>query len=229
MVDAITVEEIVRIANDKLYVDSGIDWVAIIALLVSLITFGLQWRDRKKDRKEQRKLREQDRQEQLERTQKEDAVRIWNAEYPYKLKLFTEYYDTLYRFVNYQGSVKEKTGSNATTLSQCRIRATDIMDMCSLLNKYTEEAKVLFSQPIQKEIKTNYRKVEAFLNNPIGQGKSLFEYTNILENNDRGQNVYNQISENLKTLQQEIKDEKMMDLSRKKFDKELKLEGNKDE
>ena len=229
MVDAVKVEEIIRIANDKLYVDGGIDWVAIIALVVSLITFGLQWKDRKKDKKEQRKLREQDRQEQLERTKKEDAVRLWSAKYPYKLKLFTEYYDTLYRFVNYKGSVKEKIGSNATTLSQCRIRATDIMDMCSLLNQYTEEAKVLFSQPIQDEKKENYKKVENFINDPIGKGKSLFEYTNILENNDRGQHLYSQINENLKILQQEIKDEKMMDLSRKKFDKELKLEGNKDE
>lgn len=220
----------VALLNDTIKVDSGIDWVAIIALVVSLITFWLQWKDRKKDKKEQRKLREQDRQEQLERIKKEDVVRIWNAEYPYKLKLFTEYYDTLYRFVNYQGSVKEKLGNSGTqTFSYCRIRATDIMDMCSLLNKYTEEAKVLFSQPIQKEIKTNCRKVEAFLKDPIGQGKSLFEYTDILEGNDRGQYTYNQISENLKILQQEIKDEKMMDLSRKKFDKELKLEGNKDE
>lgn len=191
---------------------------SVVALWLAIKSFIRENENRKEDEKQR-----------IQQQKKEDAVRLWSAKYPYKLKLFTEYYDTLYRFVNYKGSVKEKIGSNKTTLSQCRIRATDIMDMCSLLNQYTEEAKVLFSQPIQDEIKENYKKVENFINDPIGEGKSLFEYTNILENNDRGQHLYSQINENLKILQQEIKDEKMMDLSRKKFDKELKLEGNKDE
>lgn len=212
----------VALLNDTIKVDSGTDWVAIIALVVSLITFGLQWKDRKKDKKEQRELREQDRQEQLERIKKEDAIRKWNAEYPYKLKLFTEYYDTLYRFVNYKGSVKEKLGNSGTqTFSYCRIRATDIMDMCSLLNRYTEEAKVLFSSSIQCEIKEKYKKIEAFIENPIGQNKTLTEYTYILENEHRNIGIYEQISRNLETLQQEIKDEKQMDLSRDKFKNEL--------
>ena len=42
----------VALLNDTIKVDSGTDWVAIIALVVSLITFGLQWKDRKKDKKE---------------------------------------------------------------------------------------------------------------------------------------------------------------------------------
>lgn len=44
----------VRILNDKIYVDTGIDWVSILIFLVALITLIWQWNDRKKDRKQQK-------------------------------------------------------------------------------------------------------------------------------------------------------------------------------
>ncbi len=234
MNEIIQKEEIVRIINDKLVIDAGTDWIAIFALCFSIIsTIGiLCWQNylRKKDKEEQVKIRENDKKEERQRIAKENKVRKWNAEYPYKLKLFTEYYDTLYRFVNYKGSVKEILGNSGTqTFSYCRIRATDIMDMCSSLNKYTEEAKLLFSLSIQAEIKENYHKVESFFNDPVGQRKPLSEFTYILENEHTNQGIYTQICKNLETLQQRIKDSKLMDLSRDRFRQELKLEGNKDE
>ena len=56
----------VKILNDKIYVDTGIDWIAISALAVSIITLIWQWKDRKRDIKQQQ----------------------WNALYPHRLNVY---------------------------------------------------------------------------------------------------------------------------------------------
>lgn len=212
MVDITKAEEIVRIANNKLYIDGGIDYVAIIALIVSLLTFGLQWRDRKKDKKEQRKLREQDKQEQIERTKKEDAIRKWNALYPHRLEFYTSFYDYLFKLLNCN---KNRSSS---------IICNELKDYCMKFNKLTEDSKVLFDDEICSSVRRVYDLLFNFLNNndiPMaGQAK-------VVEN--LWKNKVNGFTYKFDCLLKEIENSKLDTDLRNKFIKVFKMEDNKDE
>lgn len=56
----------VKILNDKIKVDTGVDWIAICALVVSISTLIWQWKDRKRDIKQQQ----------------------WTALYPHRLNVY---------------------------------------------------------------------------------------------------------------------------------------------
>ena len=233
MTDIVKTEEIVRIANDTIAVDTGTDWIAVIALVFSVLsTIGILWWQnylRKKDKEEQRLLREKDRQEQLERTKKDDAARKWNALYPYRIKFYTEFYDVLYRFVYYNGSDRERLCNSGTQQrTDIRIRPIDIIEFCNKFNKFTEEAKVLFDKHIHQKVKQIYIQVEKFVKEPLKQeGKSLIEYTGIIEGNGRDSKVYQFIEEGLRDLQHAVYDEKLNAVLRNEFNKYLQYTDGK--
>ena len=222
-------EEIVKIINDKLVIDTGTDWTAIIALVFSILsTIGILWWQnylRKKDKEEQAQIRESDKREKQIRIKKEDAIRQWNALYPHKLQFFTDFYDTLFRFVNYTGSSIERLRTNSIRgtekILDNTIRPSDILEFCSLFNKFDEEAKILFDSEIQTDTHRIYRLIYDFVNNPIpDKDKSLNEYRAILDNNMRFPD-YEKIVEQLQNVQLQIKDLKLEEELRRKFKNSL--------
>lgn len=131
MVD-IAQEEIVRIINDKLVIDTGTDWTAIIALIFSVLsTIGiLLWQNylRKKDKKEQAKIRKEDKKEEQKRIVKEDKIRKWNALYPYRIKFYTDFYDTLFRLLK----MCKKLQSTHSLAENIKNQKAELIEYCSL-------------------------------------------------------------------------------------------------
>ena len=223
MADIAKAEEIVRIANETLVIDTGTDWVAIIALGFSILSTIaiLIW---------QNYLRKQDKQEQIERIQKEDKIRQWNALYPYRIKFYGEFYDVLYRFVYYKGSVKDRLCNTGTEQkSVLEIRPSDIMEFCNQFNRFSEEAKVLFNNTIYLKVKKIYKEVENFMRNPIEDNNDddLISFTEILENSRFPSITKDKIVQNLQKLQENIYDEKLDIMLRKEFGCFLEFSPNK--
>lgn len=173
---------------------SASDWTAIVALVVSITTLVWQWLDRRHDRKEQAKLRK-----------KEDALRLWNATYPHRLRFYTEFYDTLFRFVNYRGSVREKLENSGTdTRVEIKIRPMDILDFCNTFNKLDEEAKMLFGEEISAPVHAIYDMVKTFVDNHDIQELSI-----IVENHRNPTQPGNNFNARLIALQKALQEEKM--------------------
>ena len=130
-----------HLINDVITVqNSGIDWVAWIALGVSIFaTVGTLWWQhhiRKKDLIEQRKNADAD-----------EKMRKWSAEYPYKLKVYTEFYDILHTI-----SLIEIETLNAKTVSLLLKR---MLNTC-------QESELFFSSAIQDKLYFFYDELKMF-------------------------------------------------------------------
>ncbi len=139
-----------HLINDVITVqNSGIDWVAWIALGVSIFaTVGTLWWQhhiRKKDLIEQRKNADAD-----------EKMRKWSAEYPYKLKVYTEFYDILHTI-----SLIEIETLNAKTVSLLLKR---MLNTC-------QESELFFSSAIQDKLYFFYDELKMFFEKPL-------DYTN---------------------------------------------------
>lgn len=216
MADIAKAEEIVRIANETLVIDTGTDWVAIIALAFSILSTIaiLIW---------QNYLRKKDKEEQIERIKKEDKIRQWNALYPYRIKFYTDFYDTLFQFVNYQG--KQSSIPDATLMGDVTVNMNEINIFLQKFNKFTEEAKVLFNARIQKDVKKVYLLVNDFVQNPYSADNTKQQYAAFIGAN----HLQREIKKNLKNIQENIKNLKLDTDLRQAFKQFLTMEGNKDE
>lgn len=219
-------EEIVRIINDKLVIDTGTDWIAIFALCFSIIsTIGiLCWQNylRKKDKKEQVKIRENDKKEERQRIAKEDKVRKWNALYPYRIKFYTEFYDALFRFLN----VCDKAKSHSYLAENIKNQKENLQEYRSLFNKFTEDAKILFDEYIQSRVRCVYDEIDIFLNDIMVE---TIDNLDVLVKIDKQENVQYHLSKKIKVLIQNIKDLKLDTDLRQKFEQILTMKGNEDE
>ena len=216
MADIAKAEEIIRIANETLVIDTGTDWVAIIALAFSILSTIaiLIW---------QNYLRKKDKEEQIERIKKEDKIRQWNALYPYRIKFYTDFYDTLFQFVNYQG--KQSSIPDATLMDDVIVNMNEINIFLQKFNKFAEEAKVLFNARIQKDVKKVYLLVNDFVQNPYSADNTKQQYVAFIGAN----HLQKEIKENLKNIQENIKNLKLDTDLRQAFKQFLTMEGNKDE
>ncbi len=207
----------VQLINDALKITQlNIDWVGIIALIFSVLaTIGTLWWQghiRKKDlenqdahwRAENRRW-EEERERQVKQQQQDNVIKKWLAEYPYKLKFYTEFYDTLFKFVNYCGSAKSKLDNCGTdTRVEIKIRPTDIQEFCNTFNRLDEEAKVLFGDEIIGPVHMIYEKVKVFID-----AFNIKDLSMIIENHKYNTGEGKIFNEKLKELQNELKEEKL--------------------
>lgn len=135
---------LVEILNEKLHIDTGIDLVAIVALIFSIIsTIGiLLWQNhiRKKDNK----------------------VIQWNAIYPHRLEFYSKFSTLIFNFLNYQGTLEYPNGF-AKTL----VNLDELDEICLRMEKLNTEATLLFPDNITKIINQIYQQIYEFQNNPI--------------------------------------------------------------
>ncbi len=213
-----------ELVNDVIYVhNSGIDWVAWIALLVSigatLVTLWWQNRIRKSGLDQQRKDKIAD-----------DKMRKWSAEYPHKLKLFTDFYDILFRFVNYTGTARELlTNSGTQRFFVTKICISDLLEFYSQINRIDEECKILFPGDIERRIHDVYGIMNHFIYSGLNEdGQTMFNAVDILENNQRCL-LYNNLKANLEHAQNEIRRLKLEYDLREMFQEALRAPECKDE
>lgn len=212
-----------KLVNDVISIqNSGIDWVAWIALGVSILaTIGtLIWQNhiRNKDLERQRKEKEAD-----------DKMRKWSAEYPHKLKLFTDFYDVLFRFVNYKGSPRQMPVSSGKDMTFVQIHVDDLLEFYSQINRIDEECKILFPGEIEHKVHEVYEIINEFIYATVCEEKgNIFNVTDILENNKQCL-VYKNVLQNLEKAQEDIKYLKLGDDLRQKFIKALECKGLENE
>lgn len=221
----------IELVNDTINVSSGIDWIAVIALIVSLITFKLQWNDRKKDRKEQQLLREKDKQEQQNRIKKEDEIRRWNALYPYRLKFASEFFDVLYRFLNYMPIV-EKDGFSTVSyrIDKKTINTVELCDYCSSFNRFAEDSKILFDDTISKEVCAVFEIIQDFIQKPFTESDTTVrELDEEVSSLGRTGGIFMELEPSLNQTKDKIKNLGLDTKLKEQIRKVMKLEGNKDE
>ncbi len=173
------------------------------AILVPILTYRWQKRDSKRD----------------------ERIRKWTAEYPHKLKLFTDFYDVLFRFVDYTGSVRQRTMRNGGDRMDMQIHVSDLLDFELQINRIDEGCKILFSKDVQTQVHEVYVRIHEFINRPIRRnGESMKELAEFLENS-RLTEEYNQMKTNLYSIQEEIKNQKIAPDLRNLFIQELELTG----
>lgn len=191
------------------------------AVLVPIWTYNRQ----NEDRKHQDEIREADKVEQRILRQKEDALRQWNANYPHRLQFYTEFYDTLFRLVNYRGSVRQKLANSGTeTRIDIKIRPMDIFDFCMTFNRLDEEAKMLFGEEISNPVHMVYTMIKDFVDMHNIQDLSM-----IVENNRGSTQLGNNFNARLVMLQKDLQEEKMNSQLRKFFASVLTFPINKKE
>lgn len=199
--------------------------MGVSAVLVPIWTYRQQKRDYKVDKIEQDKIRKKDKEEQRILRQKEDALRQWNANYPHRLQFYTEFYDTLFRLVNYRGSVRQKLANSGTeTRIDIKIRPMDIFDFCMTFNRLDEEAKMLFGEEISNPVHMVYTMIKDFVDMYNIQDLSM-----IVENNRGSTQLGNNFNARLVMLQKDLQEEKMNSQLRKFFASVLTFPINKKE
>lgn len=195
--------------------------MGVSAILVPIWTYNRQ----NEDRKHQDEIREADKVEQRILRQKEDALRQWNANYPHRLQFYTEFYDTLFRLVNYRGSVRQKLANSGTeTRIDIKIRPMDIFDFCMTFNRLDEEAKMLFGEEISNPVHMVYTMIKDFVDMHNIQDLSM-----IVENNRGSTQLGNNFNARLVMLQKNLQEEKMNSQLRKFFASVLTFPINKKE
>lgn len=195
--------------------------MGVSAILVPIWTYNRQ----NEDRKHQDEIREADKVEQRILRQKEDALRQWNANYPHRLQFYTEFYDTLFRLVNYRGSVRQKLANSGTeTRIDIKIRPMDIFDFCMTFNRLDEEAKMLFGEEISNPVHMVYTMIKNFVDMHNIQDLSM-----IVENNRGSTQLGNNFNAGLVMLQKDLQEEKMNSQLRKFFASVLTFPINKKE
>lgn len=128
----------IRIINDSLNVNPSIsitDYASVVALLISVGTIIWQWYDRIKESKEQRIY-----------NRKTEIIRKWTAEYPYKLRIYSEFYDFLYKFLSLPKDDVVKLVSN-------------IEDLKKQIYKLCIEADILFYTDITSKMYDLYNEL----------------------------------------------------------------------
>lgn len=199
--------------------------MGVSAVLVPIWTYRQQKRDHKVDKIEQDKIRKKEKEEQRILRQKEDALRQWNANYPHRLQFYTEFYDTLFRLVNYRGSVRQKLANSGTeTRIDIKIRPMDIFDFCMTFNRLDEEAKMLFGEEISNPVHMVYTMIKDFVDMHNIQDLSM-----IVENNRGSTQLGNNFNARLVMLQKNLQEEKMNSQLRKFFASVLTFPINKKE
>lgn len=177
------------------------------AILVPVLTYRWQKRDSKHD----------------------ERIRKWAAEYPHKLKLFTDFYDVLFRFVNYTGSSRQRSSRNGGDWMDIQVRVRDLLNFELQINRIDEECKILFSKDVQEQVHKVYIHINKFINKPITpDNRSIKDLEGMLENS-RLSEEYNQMTTSLRSIQEEIKNQKIAPNLRNLFIKELELSGGENE
>lgn len=196
-----------HLINDVITVqNSGIDWVALFALAISIFALWLQHHVRKKDLVEQRKNADAD-----------EKMRKWSAAYPYKLKLFTDFYDVLFRFVNYKGSPRQMPVNKGKDMMFVQIHVADLQEFYSQINRICEECKVLFPGEIESKVHKVYEIMNNFMYAKLGNELgNMFDSIAVIENNTCCL-AYNKLQENLERAQNEIRQLKLEDGLRNLF------------
>lgn len=197
-------KQLIEIVNDRIVIDTGIDWVAIIALIFTIgSTIGiLIW---------QNYLRKQDEMQRIKQQNKEDKIRKWNALYPHRLKFYTDFYDTLFRFLTY------------CKMQQMQIKINELQEYCSLFNKFAEDSKVLFDEHIQSQVHLVYDILYNFLNdNVIQRVGNIVVPTSLWEEGNFEDVILNKINE----IQRDIKDLKLDTDLRQKFENILTMKAD---
>lgn len=164
--------------------------ISIIALIISIISLVWQLYSWKQDREMQTKM----------------------AQYPQRLKFYTDFYDNLFRFINLKYS-------NSTGLS-------DLNDYCKIFNRFAEEAKILFNNNISQEVHKAYDLIKKLIDDTEIEPFISFDISN---NNSTKKYNSNTLKQAFEQLQMDVKYLKLDTDLREKFIQVLKLEGNKDE
>lgn len=155
-----------KLVNDVISIhNSGIDWVAWIALGVSILaTIGTLWWQnhiRRKDEKANAKMRK------------------WSAEYPHKLAIYSEFYKTL----------------NDIMLMELEILTPEnVIKIANSLQKNLNEAQLFFSEEICEEIDSLYKELDMFLKQPLdGAEVTFLEFCSAdrLDYKDLGKDIMN--------------------------------------
>lgn len=124
----------VKLLNDVIKIDTGMDWVAIIALIFTILsTIGiLLW---------QNHLRKLD-----------IKLQQWNALYPHRLEFYKEFYDFLTTLTNYKKDVKDGYAVNNSPI------VSNFLRFYSTFKKFQFEVAILFEN--QKIIVENVELIE---------------------------------------------------------------------
>lgn len=197
--------------------------MGVSAVLVPIWTYRQQKRDHKVDKIEQDKIRKKEKEEQRILRQKEDALRQWNANYPHRLRFYTEFYDTLFKFVNYRGSIREKLENSGKEIRiEIKIRPMDVLNFCNTFNRLDEEAKMLFGEEISAPVHMIYTMVKSFVDM-----YNIPDLAMIIDNNNGGTQSGNTFKANLIKLQKSLQEEKMNSQLRYFFKSVLTFPTNK--
>lgn len=155
-------------------------------------------------------------------------MRKWSAEYPHKLKLFTDFYDVLFRFVNYKGSFKQMPVSGGKDRIFVQVHVNDLLEFYSEINRIDEECKILFPGEIERKVHQVYEIMHSFIYAKIDQEhENMFDVIHVIENQKQS-SVYGVVCLNLKNAQEQIKQLKIGDDLRQKFIKALEFKGVND-
>ncbi len=142
-----------KLTNEFLSVQNySIDWVAWIALAVSILaTIGTLWWQNRIRKKDLERIREE--------KKADDKARKWAAEYPYKLQVFTNFYDIV-------NSVKVmEIGS---------FKASDLQSLVRRLLNVLQQADLFFSSRIKDRIQNFYDELNIFFITPLDYSQDSF-------------------------------------------------------
>lgn len=89
--------------------------------------------------------------------EQEDKINKWNALFPHRLKLYTDLYDTLFAFVNYKIQTKKHLNYVHTSIPDNEATIFGLIEFYKLLNKYDEEAKILFGADVSSKVHELYQ------------------------------------------------------------------------
>lgn len=206
----------ISIINDALKVHqqgiSASDWIAMLAFAFSVGTLFWQNRIRKKDLEIQRQEKKAD-----------YIMRKWSAEYPHKLKLFTDFYDVLFRFVNYKGSPKQMPVSSGKDMTFVQVHVNDLLEFYTEINRIDEECKILFSREIETKVHQVYEIMHDLIYAEIGpEHENMFGVINVIENQKQSM-VYKNMCQNMENAQEQIRQLKLENNLRQKFIKALEF------
>lgn len=205
-------EEIVRIINDKLVIDTGTDWTAVIALVFSVLsTIGILWW--------QNYLRKKD-----------IELQQWNALYPHRLEFYTNFFKTYNQFVNYTETSFEVKLPNRVGTSQERVFNTkELLSIIQKFYNFCEEAKILFDKDISDLVCNVYGIIQGLGYQPLSNiGETLQDLSTEISSVEN-EEEYTVVKEKLLSIQSQLLDLKWNTDLKEKFIQVLKLEGNKDE
>lgn len=155
-----------KLINDVISVQNyGIDWVAWLALAVSILaTIGTLWWQnhiRRKDDKANAQMRK------------------WSAEYPHKFAIYSDFYKTV----------------NDIMLMELEILTPEnVIKIANDLQKNLTEAQLFFSTDICEEIDFLYKELDMFIKQPLNNANATFlEFysANLINNKDLGKDIMN--------------------------------------